>query len=85
LNNLIFKVVKSDKISEIYGYHTIDSDVIKVSEIRCPHIMHNLVQYLKCDFTILESSGTSQGVKALQPFFMVISGPRNSGKIPELS
>ena len=49
------------------------------------HTMHYLIQYSKCDFTILESSETCMEVEALQLLLMVMLGSHESSKIPELS
>ena len=45
-----------------------------------PQAMHDLVHISKCNFSILESSKTCQGVNARQHPLMVMSRPRDSSK-----
>ncbi len=52
----------------------------EISNNTHPQAMHDLVHIPRCNFSILESSGTCQGVEALQHSLMVMLGPRDSGK-----
>lgn len=79
LSNLVEQVVKFNQISDKDGCHQVSSCLIEINNSSYPHTMHDLVQSSKCDFTILESSGTYQGVEALQLPLMVMSTSRDSG------
>lgn len=58
LSNLVVEVEKSDRDSDRDGFHLVNSDLIKISERSYPHSVHDLVQSLGCDFTILDTFGT---------------------------
>ena len=47
--------------------------------------MHDMIQYSKCDSTILGSSRNYKELEALQLPLMVMSGSHNSGKVLELN
>lgn len=82
---MVVEVVKSDQISNIDGFHMVSSGLIKISGSSYPHIMHDLIQSSKCDFTIFENFRTCQGVEALQIYLMVMLRYHISSKVPKLS
>lgn len=85
LSNLVIEIVKSDQISDKDGYHLVGRGLIETTRSNYPHTMHDMVQSLECDFTILESFRTCQELEALQLMFMVMLGSCEFGKFLELS
>lgn len=80
------QLVEAEKSGETYdrdGFHPKSS--FEISNNSHPQSMHDLVHASEYDYVILESSGTYQGIKALQHPLMVILGPRKSGKPPKLN
>jgi len=68
---------KFDQACDRDGFHPKSS--FEISSNNHPQAMHDLVHISKCHFSILESSGTCQGIKALQSPLMVMPGPHDSG------
>lgn len=66
LGNMFVKDVNYDQINNVDGCQLDTNDIFSIIDGSCPYTMHDLTQSSKRNSTILESSGTHQGVEALQ-------------------
>lgn len=60
LGNMFVEYVSSNQINDVNCFHKDNSDLVKITSGSCPHTMHGLIQFPKCNSTILESSETHQ-------------------------
>ena len=82
LSNMIVEVENSNETSDKDGFHPVRSSEINNNSY--PQTMCDSIQASKCNSTIVEISGTYQGVEALQLLLMVMLGSHNSSKPLEL-
>lgn len=85
LGNMFVENVNYDQICDVHDFHLGNNDLVEITDGSFPYIMHDLIQSLISHSTILESSRTYEEAEALQLSLMLMSGSRESGKIPELS
>lgn len=81
-DNLSCQLAKTENFDEACDkYRCHPKRSFEISNNIDPQAMHDLVHISKWKFSILETSGTCQGVEALHCLLMVMSGPCDSGKL----
>jgi len=79
--NLFVGFEKYDQISGLGGYRLDSSDIATTSSSSFPCTMHDMIQSLQCNSTILESFKTFQELEVLQLPLMVMLGYHNPDEI----
>ena len=60
---MVVEVEIYDQVSDRDGFHSVNSDLIKISVRRYPHSMHDLVQSSECDLKSLNVSGLARELR----------------------